>query len=458
MNAYKKIISQTATVLCPTGKCAAHDLETDIAELIQLESDLAKALMPLEDRRDPEKTYNKLTLTELAKRTKFDWLKKYLLPLWTALGVEHTAAIDGSTTVLASDLGYLEKAVAILERTSARVVDNYLGWLVVDEYSDLSAELFRDLTFDFVKVSQGVTKQATRDRACLAATNGALNWALARLFVDHHFSVKEKQEAGAIIDEVQAAFIQLIQKNSWLDEQTRAASISKLKHVRKNVAYPAWLLDNRQLDEYHGLTSDPTQVKTLLADPNYVQSYRRFAVLSAKSTLEELHKPINVDKNWPMSPYIVNAAYEPEQNSISKFSLNKKFFGSLNFFFTIFTAIPAGQLKSPFYNSDFPFAVNYGDIGATVGHEFTHGLDDEGRQFDETGNLRPWWSDEAIEKFTNRTDCFVDQYSDQLDKTTKLHVRPFLLCLTKKTNKLLLLLLLLHNLAQRPEHLGRKPR
>lgn len=272
----------------------------------------------MEDRRDPEKTYNKLTLEELKAKTQFDWLTKYLLPLWKALQVDQTTAhIDTSSKVLVSDLEYLHKAVAILEKTSQRVLDNYFGWLAVLEFSSLSSETFRDVGYQFAKVSQGITKKTSREKACFGAVDGALNWALGRLFVET-FSDQEKAEAAAIIDEVQSAFVDLLTKNSWLDEKTRADSISKMQHIRKNVAYPTWIRDNKQLDEYHGL-SDPKFVAKLLSESNYIQSYRKYSVNSVKKFFEGLHKPINVDKNWPFGPFIVNAAYEPEQNSISKF-------------------------------------------------------------------------------------------------------------------------------------------
>ena len=192
--------------------------------------------------------------------------------------------------------------------------------------------------FEFKKIHHGITNLEERWRTCLNLVNSNLDWALSRLYVDHHFTKKEKQEATNVIDEVQDAFRYLLEHNTWLDETTRNASIGKLNKVTKNVAYPDWLLDNLQLDTYHGL-DNRTMVIELLSNKNYLMSYVDFLRLNTEKYVNELEQPIVVDKrfvlpllsfitifelkkcnyiySWPMPPFIVNAAYEPDQNSIS---------------------------------------------------------------------------------------------------------------------------------------------
>lgn len=160
--------------------------------------------------------------------------------------------------------------------------------------------------FEFKKIHHGITNLEERWRTCLNLVNSNLDWALSRLYVDHHFTKKEKQEATNVIDEVQDAFRYLLEHNTWLDETTRNASIGKLDKVTKNVAYPDWLLDNLQLDTYHGL-DNRTMVIELLSNKNYLMSYVNFLRLNTEKYVNELEQPIVVDKRYvlPLLSFII---------------------------------------------------------------------------------------------------------------------------------------------------------
>ncbi|KAJ6220352.1 hypothetical protein RDWZM_006164 [Blomia tropicalis] len=274
--------------------CNSTIIDKDVDEIVQLESQLAKVKMPIEDQRNPELLYNKLSLKQLANRTNFDWLDKIFLPSWNGFNVINHS-LSNQTEVIVGDLEYYEKAIKIIDDTPPP---------------------FRKNVFEFKKIHHGITNLEERWRTCLNLVNSNLDWALSRLYVDHHFTKKEKQEATNVIDEVQDAFRYLLEHNTWLDETTRNASIGKLNKVTKNVAYPDWLLDNLQLDTYHGL-DNRTMVIELLSNKNYLMSYVDFLRLNTEKYVNELEQPIVVDKSWPMPPFIVNAAYEPDQNSIS---------------------------------------------------------------------------------------------------------------------------------------------
>lgn len=294
VKAYKTYILKAAQLLCEE-KCNATDVEADIEAIIQLESALAKVKLPIEDRRDPEKTYNKLSLDELHSKTQFDWLNKIFLPVWKKSGV--TVPITGHTKVIVSDVAFLVKAIPILSKTPPRVIENYFGWLVVSRYGSSSSESFRDVRFEFNKVHQGVTRSTERWRSCLSLANSHLSWAISRLYIDNYFTEQEKKEAASLIEEVQHAFVHLLRENSWLDAQTKNASISKLNHVTKNVAYPKWLLNNVELDKFYAL-ENRNFVNELLTGKNYILSLTRFTVNDARKEYNELDKPIEIDKKY----------------------------------------------------------------------------------------------------------------------------------------------------------------
>ena len=304
VRAYKTYILKAAQLLCDQDQghdplhhdgCNTSIINSNIEEIIQLESLLANIRLPIEDLRDPEHTYNKLTLDELHIKTQFDWLNKIFLPIWKMLNV--TVSIDGRTKVIVSDINYLVKAVSILSKTTPRVIENYFGWHVVDQYGSVASELFRNLVFEFNKIRLGVAKPTERWQNCLNLANDNLPWAISRLYVDNYFTKQEKQAAASLIDEVQQAFIRLIKENSWLDPVTKKASINKLKHVTKNVAYPDWLLDNSELDRYHGL-ENKTFVKELLEENNYALSLIRFIANYVQKVYNGLDKPIDIDKKY----------------------------------------------------------------------------------------------------------------------------------------------------------------
>lgn len=228
---------------------------------------------------------------------------------------------------------------------------NYIGWRVVSALGPYSSESFRANLFTFHQTTQGVKKIANRSEACYNLANDKVSFALSRLYVDAHFTIAEKEEATKVIDSIQGSFRKLISTNTWLDEPTRVASLSKLNHIRKNVAYPAWLTDDAQLDEFYFLINK-TEVSGMLTEKNYLKTLLTFEREQLRRSLVYVARPVDVNKRWPMPPAIINAAYEPEQNSIT---------------------IPAGILKGPFFNGERPFALNHGSIGVVIGHELTHG-------------------------------------------------------------------------------------
>lgn len=394
--AYKDYIRSSAKLFCGQD-CDQEQLEKEIDEIVNLESELAKNKLTVEQQRDPETMVNMFNNKQLHDKTNLDWNEKIFKPLLDILGARTVG--DSNKPLMVTDVNYTVKAIEILQQTPIKTVVNYIGWRLVSHFGPFSFELFREINFKFNQVISGVKKISERNETCHLLANNYLDLGLSRLFIEHYFNEKAKTEATAMIDSIQKSFENLIQSNDWLDAETKKASLSKLNHVRKNVAYPSWLLKNDQLDEVYNLS--PNEIHNWLSQENYLQTLLEFSKLQMKKIIVDFNKPVDLDKRWPMPPAIINAAYSPDQNSIT---------------------IPAGILKFPFFDSERPYSINYGFIGVVVGHEFTHGLDDQGRQFDEMGNLHNWWTQDAVQRFHKRSVCFVDEYGNQVEPITKLNL------------------------------------
>lgn len=300
ITAYKAYIRSAAKLFCGAN---CPTLEEDIDDIIHLESALASSKLSVEDQRDPETLYNLLTFKQLADRSKFDFLGHILIPAVKALGYTPTA--QPTDQLIVSDVNFTIKAVSIISslKSPDRTLANYVGWRIVSALGPYSSESFRRLLFTFHQTTQGVKKMANRTETCQSLANDRVPFALSRLFVDHHFTEAEKTEAAKMIDSIQDSFRRLITKNTWLDEATRKASLSKLNHVHKNVAYPAWLLDDAQLDEFYFL-QNKTEVARLLQEKNYLKTLITFDRQQLKRDLVYFQQPIDINKHWPMPPAV----------------------------------------------------------------------------------------------------------------------------------------------------------
>ncbi|MCJ8740172.1 hypothetical protein PDJAM_G00055850 [Pangasius djambal] len=228
----------------------------------------------------------------------------------------------------------------------------------------------------------GTKKSCTpRWQTCIGNTDDTLGFALGALFVKATFDKHSKEIAEGMINEIRTAFKDALDNLSWMDEQTRQAAKDKADAIYDMIGFPDFILDPKELDEvYDGYD---------VSEDNFFQNMLNFYNFSARVMADQLRKPPNKDQ-WSMTPPTVNAYYMPTKNGI---------------------VFPAGILQAPFYARDHPKALNFGGIGVVMGHELTHAFDDQGREYDKDGNLRPWWQNSSVDAFKNRTECMVDQYS-----------------------------------------------
>lgn len=332
--------------------------------VMQIETALARASMDKVERRDPNKVYHRLERAGLQKAAPHFLWDAY----FAELGVPSVQAIN----VLTPDFfAGMDRIVA--DKKKMEDVRGYLRWKEVEQAANALGKTFVEERFRFNKALTGAKQILPRWKRCVAMTDRTLGEAVGRSFVTTTIGDEGKARAKQIIEGIEGAFDRNLAQVTWMDDPARAASKDKLRKINNKVGYP---------EKWRDFSSMNIGRESLLAN---LDEAARF---ETKRDLDKIGKP--VDRNeWQMTPAQVNAYYEP--------SLNEMVF-------------PAGIMQSPFFKTDFVEPAQYGGLGMVMGHELTHGFDDEGRQFDGDGNLHEWWSKEVSKAFTERAECVARQY------------------------------------------------
>ena len=341
------------------AKAAAH-----AKDVMALETKLAEASMTRVERRDPDKTYNRKSLAELAKLTpNFSWTG-YLKDL-------------ASPPVAAINIGqpkYFEAVNKELVATPLPVWKTYLRWHLLHAAAPSLSKKFVDENFDFYgKTLQGTPENEVRWKRCVSSTDEAIGFALGKAYVRDYFPPEAKARADAMVKDLIAALRADLATLPWMGETTRKAALAKLDHFDPKIGYPSKWRD------YSALKIDRGP---------YVLNLQRADEFEFRRDLAKIGKPVDKTE-WDMSPPTVNAYYNPQKNEI---------------------VFPAGILQPPFFDGKADDAVNYGAMGSVIGHEMTHGFDDQGRKFDAAGNMVEWWTPEDLKNYQARSKCIEDQY------------------------------------------------
>ena len=332
-------------------------------KVVEIETAIAKAWMSKVDRRDPKKIHHSAKRAELAK---------------VAPGFLWDAWLDGSKTkdVAVFNIGQPDYAKALGEMIGGRVSSadwkTYLRWHL---YAATSGELdhkFVDESFRWRSILTGAEKLPARWKRCTRAVDGAMGEALAQPFVKKTLGTEGKATVVGMVQAIEDAMKADIAKIGWMDEPTRQAAYGKLGKIANMIAYP---------DQWRSYDK-------LVVTKSYVENTMHAAAFEYARELTKVGKPID-RMEWQMSPPTVNAYYDAQLNEM---------------------VFPAGILQPPFYSNAVPRATNFGGIGMVMGHELTHGFDDEGRQFDGDGNLKEWWSTKVNEEFERRAACVEKQF------------------------------------------------
>ena len=344
------------------GKAQAR---ADAAVVLAIETDLARVSADKVSRRDPNAMYNRLNRRGLmGLAPAFDWDTYF-----ATLGYPKLSAINVDVPVFFTGLDKM------LRKLSVNELRTYLRWHLIHASASALGRSFVQEDFNFTgKALTGQPELQPRWKRCVNSTLHAMAEPVGKVFVEKKFSPQAKIEAQAMINAVELAMADRLTALDWMDSATRQQAATKLNRVVNSIGYPdKWR-------NFAGLKVDRG---------SYFSNRQVASVFNSRFYLDKIGKPVD-RTDWFMPPSMVNAYYSADNNKM---------------------VFPAGILQSPFYQEGRPASINYGGIGMVMGHELTHGFDDQGRKFDASGNLRDWWSPVVGKEFDQRAECVVNQYS-----------------------------------------------
>ncbi|HZE28383.1 MAG TPA: M13 family metallopeptidase [Terriglobales bacterium] len=341
---------------------------TAVAEakaVMRIETELARGSMTRVERREPKRLYHKMTVKELEKLSpQFDWSAYFTRSSLPSLR---------SLNVVAP--GFFAEMGRQINEEGLADWKAYLRWHLMHANARFLSSAFVNEDFNFFgRTLEGREQLQPRWKRCVEDTDHDLGEALGQAYVETYFSAQAKQKALAMVTEIEGAMQEDIEALRWMSPDTKKNALKKLRAVKNKIGYPDRWRDYSRLEIRRG------------DEMGNVERARQFEF---NRQLAKIGKPVD-PREWGMTPPTVNAEYEPQRNEIN---------------------FPAGILQPPLFDPSSDGAPNYGDTGATIGHELTHGFDDEGRQFDAHGNLRNWWRKADGKEFEKRASCISDQYS-----------------------------------------------
>ena len=352
------------TTLLSHGKHASAPAAAK--EIFALETRLARAHWTNVESRDAVKTYNKVALADLPKQFPgFDW------PAWTAdLGITQAPAI------IISQPSYVKAFAATVNQLPVEAWKPYLRAALLNGFAPFLSKPLVETEFAFYgQTLRGVKENQPRWKRAINTINGNLGEMLGRLYVDRHFKPEAKARMEQLVENLRRAFKEGIDGLDWMGPETKKEAQQKLAKFKPKIGYPnKW--------------RDYSRVEVMKDD--LVGNVTRAYIAESEYQLSKVGKPIDPEQ-WGMTPQTVNAYYNPVRNEI---------------------VFPAAILQPPFFNMNADDAVNYGGIGAVIGHEMGHGFDDQGRRYDGRGVLRDWWSAKDAEEYMTRAKLLVDQYNE----------------------------------------------
>ncbi|MEO6050477.1 MAG: M13 family metallopeptidase, partial [Pyrinomonadaceae bacterium] len=332
--------------------------------VMDVQTRLANASMAPVELRNPENRYNKIAFSETAKITPdFSWAD-YV----AARGVSPLSEINMPGTKFFMEMN------AMIKNLPVETWKTYMRFMVLNQSADTLSKKFDDERFNFYgRYLNGTKEQQPRWKRCVAATDGSVGEALGTEFVKQAFTPMAKARMDELISNLFASMNERIDGLKWMSAETKPEAHKKLNAIKRKIGYPDVLRGYKGLD---------------IGKKSYFDNDVRSAKFQVKRNLDDLGKPVDRTR-WGMTPPTVNAYYSGTFNEI---------------------VFPAGILQPPFFNFEADDAINYGGIGGVIGHEISHGFDDQGSKFDADGNLKSWWTDDDRKKFEERATCVADQF------------------------------------------------
>ena len=337
----------------------------DAHRILDLETKLAAASLPRVEQRNPENVYHMTSMADLAAEAPaINWTSYF-----QSVGIDQPS-------LNVSQPKYIQAVNQLLDTVPVEDWKALLRWQIIDNAAQALPKAFADEDFNFNgRILSGQKEQQDRWKRCVRATDRSIGQLLGQEYVRRNFTPEAKAKMNALIDNLVGALREDIPTLTWMGPETKQAALTKLDAFRRRIGYPDKWID------YSALTLDRS---------SYYNDLRATRLFSYRRNINRIGKPDDPNEWGFFTPPTVNASYSPSQNNIT---------------------FPAGILQPPFYDPNADDAYNYGGIGTVIGHEMTHGFDDQGAKFDAAGNLRNWWTPEDLKNFQSRADCIINEYS-----------------------------------------------
>lgn len=335
------------------------------AQLVfSVESRLAEVTEPSENLRDPERSNNMFSVEQLKREMpNIDWDAYFM-----SFGIQ-------PTIVNVASLEYIQYLSDLMKQLTFNEMIAYFKWRTLTKLQEFMPKRFRDENFNFFsRKLRGIHSVPSREEICLDSTTNTIGFALGKKFVEQAFSTDSKETVQRMVDDIESSLKSTLETVPWMDEITKKRALQKLSNIRQHIGYP------QEWETYGSYNSSLS----------FFDNQLNMLMISSRHMAQRVEQPVN-PHHWSIPPQVVNAFYSPVRNSIN---------------------FPAAILSTPFFDKDFPDAMNYGAIGFVISHEFLHAFDDQGRKYDSHGRLEDWWTPEASLAYQNRIQCIAEQYSN----------------------------------------------
>lgn len=362
-NAYRTLIEQQMLNAGFTKKESKRIADN----VLKIETRQAQSAMTREESRDIQAQYNPRTLAEIKTA--------YPAVDWDAY-FPATMGFNAPETIIVTELKGMQTANELLQTLPERMIKDYILWEYVNQASSALSDKFTDTNFEFSKVMSGATQQRPRWKRSLGVVENLMGEALGQLYVDRYFPASSKEYMINLVENLRDGLAEHIMALEWMTPATKVQALRKLYSVTVKIGYPdKW-------KDYSTLTIDPTKT--------FYENRQTARMWHQNEMLKKWNKPVDKSE-WGMTPQTINAYYNPVANEI---------------------VFPAGILQAPFFSAEASDAENYGGIGVVIGHELTHGFDDQGRHFDAAGNMIDWWSEADAEAFAELSKGLINQFNE----------------------------------------------
>ena len=368
--AYRAYMQQVFNLLGDNPATAAKNAGT----IERLEKRLAQASRTRVELRDPQANYNEMTLAAATQRYPAMQLPKLLAD----------RQLSKAQEIIVGQPAFFEELNAVLKTEPLADLQTYMRWQLVRSVASTLPAAYVEASFKYNQVLTGATQQTVRWKRVQAATDATIGEAFGQLYVDKAFSPAAKRKALEMLANIKASMAEHIQTNTWMSALTKAEALKKLNALRVKIGYP---------DKWKNYSA------LAITRESYTKNVLAVRLWESRREAARFGGPVD-HTEWGMTPPTINAYYNPPLNEI---------------------VFPAGYLQPPFFDPNADDAVNYGAIGGVMGHEMTHGFDDQGRQYDAQGNLRDWWTPQDATEFTKRAAVVGRQY-DAFSPLDSVHV------------------------------------